>query len=108
MRVLFDNGVPRGLAAGLSGHHVEEARDHGWDTLKNGALLDAAEAKKFDIFITTDRNLRHQQNLAGRAIAIVALSKASWPLIRKHVSAIAQAVAAAAPGSFTEVDIPAK
>jgi len=105
MRVLFDNGVPRGVAAALRGHRVEEARDHGWDRLTNGALLDAAEAAGFDVFITTDRNLRHQQNLAGRTMAVVALSKTSWPLIRNHLSTIASAVAAAAPGSFTEVDV---
>lgn len=44
MRILFDNGIPRGVAAALSAHIVEEARSHGWDTLRNGELLDAAEA----------------------------------------------------------------
>jgi hypothetical protein len=108
MRVLFDNGVPRGVAGGLLGHRIEEARDHGWDRLSNGALLDAAQAGGFDVFVTTDRGIRHQQNLTGRTIAIVALTKASWPLIRNQLSTIAGAVAAAAPGSFTEVEIPVK
>jgi hypothetical protein len=108
MRVLFDNGVPRGVAAGLSGHHVEEARDRGWDRLSNGALLDAAEAEGFAVFVTTDRNIRHQQNLTGRTIAIVALSKASWPVIQTRLSKIADAVAAATPGSFIEIEIPAE
>ena len=44
MRILFDNGTPRGTAHGLAGHTVEECRAHGWDTLRNGELLDAAEA----------------------------------------------------------------
>lgn len=69
MRVLFDNGVPRGLASALSEHSVEEARSFGWDRLKNGDLLDAAEADGFDVFVTTDRNLRYQQNLTDRRIA---------------------------------------
>jgi hypothetical protein len=81
MRVLFDNGVPRGVASVLEGHTVEEARDRGWDRLKNGDLLDAAEADGFDVFVTTDRNIRYQQNLSKRKIAIVGLSKGSWPLI---------------------------
>jgi hypothetical protein len=65
MRVLFDNGTPRGVAAALEDHVVEEARARGWDTLRNGELLDAAEAAGFEVFVTTDRNLRYQQNLTG-------------------------------------------
>jgi hypothetical protein len=78
MRVLFDNGTPRGVAAALSEHTVEEARSHGWDTLANGELLDAAEAAGFDVLVTTDRNIRYQQRLTGRRIAIVVLGKSRW------------------------------
>lgn len=78
MRILFDNGTPRGVAAALPDHTVEEARSRGWDTLQNGELLDAAEVAEFDVFLTTDRNLRHQQNLTGRKIAIVVLGKGRW------------------------------
>ena len=105
-RVLLDNGTPRGVAAALSGHIVEETRSHGWDTLRNGELLDAAEATGFDVFVTTDRNIRYQQNLAGRRIAVVVLGKGRWRLIRNRLREIAVAVAAATPGSFTEVEIP--
>jgi hypothetical protein len=106
MRVLFDNGTPRGVAAALSDHIVEEARSRGWDTLGNGELLDAAVAAGFDVFITTDRNIRHQQNLTNRKIAVVVLDKGRWRLIKRRLSAIAAAVTAAAPGSFAEVEIP--
>jgi hypothetical protein len=106
MRVLFDNGTPRGVAAALQGHVVEEARARGWDTLRNGELLDAAEAAAFDVFVTTDRNLRHQQNLTGRKIAIVVLTKARWRLIRARLPEIASAVDAVTPGSFVELEIP--
>lgn len=94
------------LPAGLPGHIVEEARAHGWDTLRNGELLDAAEAAGFELFLTTDRNIRYQQNLAGRRIAIVVLGKSRWRLIRVRLPEIAAAVNAATPGSFAEVDIP--
>ena len=106
MRVLFDNGTPRGVAASLTNHTVEEARAHGWDTLRNGELLDAAEAAGFDIFVTTDRNIRFQQNLAGRKIAIVVLSKARWRFIRTRLPEISSAVASATPGGLVEVEIP--
>lgn len=106
MRVLFDNGTPRGVAAALNDHTVEEVRAHGWDTLRNGELLDAAEAAGFHVFVTTDKNLRHQQNLTGRKIAIVVLGKGRWRLIKSRLLAVAAAVSAAAPGSFAEVEIP--
>src|SRR6058998_2954009 len=105
MRILFDNGTPRGVAAALTEHIVEEARSHGWDTLGNGELLDAAEAAGFDVFVTTDRNIRFQQNLAGRRIAVVVLDKARWKLIRRRLPEIAAAVAAATSGGFVEVEI---
>ena len=106
MRVLFDNGTPRGVAAALSNHVVEECRSRGWDSLRNGELLDAAEAAGFDVLLTTDRNIHHQQTLIGRKIAVVILSKGRWRLIRSRLAAIAAAMAAAVPGAFTEVDIP--
>jgi len=106
MRVLFDNGTPRGVAAALLEHTVEEARAHGWDTLRNGELLDAAEYAGFDVLVTTDRNIRYQQNLTGRKIAIVVLEKGRWRLIKQRLPHIAAAVAAATPGSFAEVEIP--
>jgi len=53
MRVLFDNGTPRGVAAALSEHVVVEARTHGWDTLRNGEILDAAEGAGYEVFVTT-------------------------------------------------------
>ena len=106
MRVLFDNGTPRGIAVALRAQVVEEARARGWDALSNGDLLDSAEKAGFDVFVTTDRNLRHQQNMSGRRIAIVVLSKGRWRLIRSRLAAIAAAVDTATPGSFVEVDIP--
>jgi hypothetical protein len=106
MRVLFDNGTPRGVAAALSDHAVEEARARGWDMLRNGELLDAAEAAGFDVFVTTDQNIRHQQNLTHRKIAVVVLGKARWKLIKERLADVAAAVAAAKPGRVSEVDIP--
>jgi len=69
--------------------------------------LDAAEAAGFDVIITTDRNIRHQQNLKTRKIAVVVLGKGRWTLIKTRLPEIAAAVTAASPGGFAEVNIPA-
>ncbi len=106
MRVLFDNGTPRGVAAALADHIVEEARSRGWDALTNGELLDAAEAAGFDVFVTTDRSIPYQQNMTTRRIAVVVLDKTRWRLIKARLPQIAGAVAAAMPGSVVEVEIP--
>jgi hypothetical protein len=74
--------------------------------LGNGELLDAAEAAGFDVLVTTDKNLRYQQNLTGRKLAIVVLGQGRWSLIRRHVAAVVAAVNAATPGSYAEVEIP--
>jgi hypothetical protein len=106
--VLFDNGTPRGIASELRGHTVKESREQGWDTLRNGELLDAAEAAGFDLFLTTDQNLRYQQNLAGRKIAIVVIGKGRWRLIKPMLPRIVSAVNAATPGSYVLIEIPVK
>jgi hypothetical protein len=107
MLVLFDNGTPRTLARYLIDHHtVTEARARGWEELENGKLLTEAEAAGFEVLVTTDRNLRYQQNLAGRKIALVVLGKGRWSVIKAHVPEIVTAINAATPGSFAEIDIP--
>ena len=74
--------------------------------MSNGDLLAAAEQEGFEVFVTTDKNLRNQQNLGGLRIAIVVLSSTSWPRIQKVATAVKQAIDAASPGSFKEVEIP--
>lgn len=106
MRILFDHGTPRGIARSLQGHSVIEARAQGWDTLTNGELLNAAEEAGFDLLLTTDKNLRYQQNLAGRRIAIVVLGKGRWRFIEPILSKVVATVEMASPGSFAIVEIP--
>ncbi len=105
MLILFDHVTPAGIARFLPGHSVTKAKDRGWDTLSNGDLLAAAERAGFDVLLTADKNMRYQQNLAGRRIAIVVLSTPQWPIVRLHAERIAAAVNAATPGSFTEVHL---
>jgi hypothetical protein len=72
MRILLDESLPRDLSALLVGHDVVSVRDAGWSGVKNGKLL-ALAAGVFDAFVTADRNLEHQQNLATLPIAVIVL-----------------------------------
>ena len=102
MKILFDHGTPAPLRRQLAGHEISTAYEMGWAKLNNGDLLAAAE-KSFDAFITTDQNLRYQQNLTGRRLAILALPTTSWPEIQKHTDKVFDVVAALKPGDFIEL-----
>jgi hypothetical protein len=106
MRILFDQATPLPLRAYLDRHEVRTASQQGWATLKNGDLLTAAEAAGFEILLTTDKNLRYQQNLDGRKIAVVVLGRQQWPQVQPHFKRVVEAVNAAVPGSYVEIDIP--
>jgi hypothetical protein len=105
VRVILDQGTPAPLRRALQGHSVATAHEQGWATLTNGELLAAAEGA-FDVFVTTDQNLRHQQNLTGRRLAILILPTTSWPRLRLHAAVIAAAVAALRPGDLLEWSFP--
>lgn len=69
-------------------------------------LLDSAESEGFSVLVTTDTNLKYQQNLAARRIAIVVLTTTSWPRIQRVLAEVATAVGNATPGSYREVEVP--
>ena len=72
MRILLDESLPHDLAALILGHYVSTVRDEGWASVKNGKLL-ALASTKFDAFLTADRNLEFQQNIAKLPIAVIVL-----------------------------------
>src|SRR5258705_9979838 len=104
MKILFDQGTPAPLRQELAGHEVATSYEMGWSALGNGELLGAAE-DRFDLLITTDQNLRYQQNLANRKLAVLVLSTTSWPRIEKEVDLVAAAVNAVRPGEYLELTI---
>ena len=106
MRVLFDQGTPVPLRNALPGNEISTAYELGWATLKNGELLRMAEERGFEVLVTTDTNLRYQQDLKHRRIAIVVLLTTSWPRIRSVVERVAMAVDTTSAGSYVEVTIP--
>ena len=105
MLVLFDHSTPAPLRSYLTPHSVATAKERGWDRLSNGDLLLEAERAGFEVLITADKRMRHQQNLERHRIAVVVLSTPQWPLVRLRAVEVAQAVNTAVPGSVTEVEI---
>jgi predicted nuclease of predicted toxin-antitoxin system len=106
MKLLFDQGTPVPLRDHLPNHIVETAYEKGWSNVKNGALLTLAEAEGFDVLITTDQNLRYQQNLSGRRIGVLVLMTANWPRIKKNATLVVKAIDNLHPGSYEEIDFP--
>ena len=91
MKILFDQGTPAPLRQVLKQHKVLTAYEMGWSRLDNGKLLAAAEAE-FDLLVTTDQTLQHQQRLTGRYLAILILPTTSWPVLRAHQDQIVTAI----------------
>lgn len=107
MRVLFDQATPVPIREFLVDHAVSTTAQQHWDRLRNGELLTVAEQAGFDVLLTTDKNMRYQQNMTGRTIAVVVIGVQQWPALQPHVARVVAAVNAARPGSFIEVEIPA-
>jgi predicted nuclease of predicted toxin-antitoxin system len=102
MRILFDQGTPLPLREWLAAHRVETARQHGWSELLNGNLLAAAEAAGFDLFVTTDQDLRHQLDLSRFRIAVLVLKVANWPMIEPAAATITALVDRIDHGEYAE------
>jgi len=105
MKVLFDQGTPVPLRRFLHPHVIDTAGERGWACLRNGDLLDQAEAHHYDAFITTDTNLRYQQNLSKRVIRILVLTTTSWPRIREKTSDVLHALEDLTEGGYVELKI---
>ena len=104
MRVLLDECVPHKLRLELDGHQVSTVVFEGWSGAKNGELLDRAEGQ-FDVLLTADQGLGHQQKLAGRSIAllVVAVGGNEIDLLRRHIPDILKALSRIAPGEVRVV-----
>src|SRR3954465_11290360 len=92
MRVLFDQNIPRNLRQFLPGHDIRTAAEMGWSALSNGLILDAAEAAGFHVMITADRNMRHQQNMTGRRIAVLIMSNNNRRMLEEGAPHISRAL----------------
>jgi hypothetical protein len=81
MKILLDHCVNKRFRQQLSMHEVKTAREMGWDALKNGELLKAVAGARFDLFLSIDKKLRYEQNLANLPVCIVLLDSVSNALV---------------------------
>jgi len=106
MKVLLDVCTPVQVRQALPGHDVRTAVKMGWGELENGDLLREAEAAGFDLLIICDKNLRHQQNLARRRLAILELWTNHRPTLERHWPLIGKAAEAMRPGEYRALEAP--
>ncbi|MXX23850.1 MAG: hypothetical protein F4Z82_00180 [Caldilineaceae bacterium SB0668_bin_21] len=105
MKILFDQGTPAPLRRYLVGHSVDTAYERGWSDLRNGDLLARAEMDGYELLITTDQNMRYQQNLSGSRLGILVLLSTSWPRIQLRIGDVQAVVDGMQPGAYREVPI---
>jgi hypothetical protein len=105
MKILLDECVPWPMHRLLTSHSCTSVQAQGWSGIRNGDLLQRAESE-FDLFITSDQNIRYQQNLAGRRIAILELSTNDLRRIQAARSLIDEAVENTQPNEFTHLTVP--
>ena len=106
MRIVLDENVPRPLMRIFGpGHQVATVQDLGLTGADNGALIALLEGNH-EVFVTSDKSLRYQQNLAGRTLAIVELPTNRLRILKTIMVEIAAAVTAASPGTYIQVALP--
>lgn len=102
MKLLLDECTPHVLKRLLTGFEIRTVQDLGWAGITNGKLLRLAEGH-FDVLITSDQNLKYQQNLSGRQLAIVQLPTNEVPIVVKLAPAVQTALETIEAGDFVEI-----
>lgn len=103
MKILFDQGTSAPLRQFLQDHEVSTAVECGWSDLSNGDLIEAAERNDFEVLVTTDRNLRYQQNLTERIIAIAVVLQSAWPVLKTRADEVSEVISNLDPGDYLEI-----
>ena len=107
MKILLDHCVPHRFSLSFPSHIVRTTADQGWERLRNGNLLSAASGE-FDVFLTVDKNLKHEQNLSTLPIAVVVIMAKSNRLadLLPFIAAVEEQLACLKPQTLVEVQLP--
>jgi hypothetical protein len=107
MKILLDECVPVQIRNALPGHEIHSATHPQWRGLTNGELLRLAEQQEFQLIVVADKNMRYQQNISSRGIAILELWTNHRPTLEHHFQYIGAAVERILPGQYIELTAPA-
>ena len=90
MKLLLDECVPEDLKELIAGHEVATVSEMGWKGTKNGELMRRTVASGFDVFLTSDKNIRHQQNISTHKIAVIIFDvvRNTLPELRQKLPAL--------------------
>jgi hypothetical protein len=102
VKILIDESLPRYLRRVLAGHEVQTVQEMGWGGVKNGPLLALAESA-FDIFLTADKNLRYQQNLAGRRLVVIVFPSNKLSVVKTLEESLKSRIAQTQAGDYIEL-----
>jgi predicted nuclease of predicted toxin-antitoxin system len=105
VNILLDECTPRVVKKRLPKLNIQTVQEMGWSGLKNGELLAAAEGQ-FDVFVTTDKNLRYQQNLQGRKLAVLLLPSNQVPIVERLITDIEANLMTIQAGDFIALPLP--
>ncbi len=106
MKILLDQNISRKLRPLLPGHMVFAAKSVGLDRMPDGDMIRTAETAGYELLITADKSIHHQQNNATRRIAVLERNTNQWATLKKHSGLIAEAVSRTVPGGFEKVELP--
>ena len=85
---------------------MDRSAEKGWELLGNGELIRRAEEDGYEVIVTTDQNIRHQQNLSGSRLGIVVLMATAWPRVQYRIEEVRAAIDEVQAGQVREVPIP--
>lgn len=102
MRILIDENLPRYLKRVLAGYEVTTVQEAGWSGIKNGALLSLAEPL-FDLFLTGDKNLRYQQNLKARRLALIVFPSNKLSVVKTLETSLKLKIAQVTSSDYIEL-----
>ena len=105
MKILLDQNTPHQLRRVLPEHEVHTAAYLGWNELENGDLLEAAAGHGYDILVTCDQSMRHEQNLGRFDITLVTIMSGNWNIIRQNTGIIRAAIETAVQGEANPVHL---
>ena len=84
MRVLFDQCTPEALRKELPGHDIQTANEAGVSDLENGDLIDEAVRRGYDLLVTADRRMQKQEEIKGKPLRVVVLTRPDWSKVEKQ------------------------